>query len=132
MDQFFKNKDVIYGRECTVSIIENAVGYKFQDKYHLQGSTPATITYGLMYNNKLISVMSFKCTNKQSHTWEISRLCTKTGIAIIRGTERMYKAFLHDHIKGLKFSTLMTYSDASKFTGRIYERLGMIELSRTE
>ena len=132
MNQFFKNKDVIYGRECTVSIIENAVGYKFQDKYHLQGSTSATITYGLTYNNKLISVMSFKCTNKQSRAWEISRLCTKTGIVIIGGTERMYKAFLRDHIKGLKFSTLMTYSDASKFTGRIYERLGMVELSRTE
>ena len=132
MSQFFKHKDVVYGRECTVSVIENAVGYKFQDKYHLQGSTPATITYGLVYNNKLISVMSFKCTNKQSRTWEISRLCTKTGIAIIGGTERMYKAFLHDHIKGLKFSTLITYSDASKFTGRIYERLGMMELSRTE
>ena len=64
MSQFFKHKDVVYGRECTVSVIENAVGYKF----HLQGSTPATITYGLTYNNKLISVMSFKCTNKQGRT----------------------------------------------------------------
>lgn len=133
MSQLFKHKNVIYGRECTVTIIDNAVGYKFQDQYHLQGSTPATVTYGLFYNNELISTMSFKCTNKQSRTWEISRLCTKTETAIIGGTERMYKAFLKDHTESsLKFSTLITYSDASKFTGRIYERLGMVELSRTE
>lgn len=133
MSQLFKHKNVIYGRECTVTVIDNTAGYKFQDQYHLQGSIPATVTYGLFYNDELISIMSFKCTNKQSQTWEISRLCTKTETAIIGGTERMYKAFLKDHTdSSLKFSTLITYSDAAKFTGRIYERLGMIEISRTE
>lgn len=132
LDQILEEKTKVFGRKCDVKRIDNSIGYKFQNEYHLQNSTPTTITYGLFHNEELISVMSFKNINKEYNKWEISRLCTKNGITIIGGTEKMLKKFIEENKKENLNSTLITYSDASTFTGRIYEKLGMTEYNMTE
>ena len=44
----------------------------------------------------------------------------------------MLKKFIEENKKENLNSTLITYSDASTFTGRIYEKLGMTEYNMTE
>ena len=52
--------------------------------------------------------------------YELVRYATKFGITVLGGADKIIKYF----IKQNKPKTVLSYSDNSLFTGRIYERLG--------
>ena len=114
---YFKKHERIYARKCEIKKLKAKECREFVDMNHLQSFVGATIYCGLFYDNELVSIMSFQ---KHKDNWEISRLCTKLGLSVIGGTERLWKYFL----KNNEVDKVITYSDRDYFTGAIYKRLG--------
>ncbi len=116
----------IYARKCIIKEIEAKDCKEFINDCHIQSFVPATIYYGLFFENELVQIMSFK--RIKDNDWEISRLCSKLNISIIGGASRLFKHFIKDY----KILNIISYSNNDYFSGKIYEKLGMNFIKETE
>lgn len=115
------NKQKIYARKTDVRIVSKEDAKEFIDEYHLQGYTSATYNIGLYYKNELVSIMTFaKPRFNHYYDFEIIRLCTKNGVTVVGGAEKMFKRF----VANFKHTYILTYADITKFTGNIYPKIG--------
>lgn len=115
----------IYARKCEIKIISFHGAKQFIRENHLQGEVPFTLGYGLYYKDELVQIMTFI---KKNSVYEISRLCTKLNYNVIGGSSKLFSYFT----KNNKFEQIFTYCDRDYFTGKVYENLGMILISKTE
>lgn len=116
------NQEHIYGRKCDIKRVSRYECDKFLNSYHLQGSCRGqSYRYGLYHDGELVSVMTFgepRYTKK--YNWELLRLCTKPGIVVLGGPNKMIKRFIHEADP----SSIISYCDISKFSGSVYNNLG--------
>ena len=116
-----ENNRVIHARECDIKIVDNTTSTEFQNKWHLMGSSPAQVHLGIFYNNELVGVMTFgKSRFNRTVDWELIRLAWKAPVAVVGGAEKLFKYFL----KQYNPDSIVTYADITKFTGRVYKKLG--------
>jgi hypothetical protein len=115
-------KTQIYARETTVKLIENIEEKKdFLNTYHLQGDTTSSINIGCYYKDELIGVLTLgKPRFNNNYEYEIIRYCWKPDIVVTGGLEKMFSYFL----KYYNPTSIITYSDISKFTGNCYIKIG--------
>lgn len=93
----------------------------FQNKYHLQSGVNASINLGLFYKNELIGVMTFgRPRFNREYQYELIRIAYKAKTVVVGGSEKLFKHF----IKKYNPVDIISYCDISKFTGRIYKKLG--------
>ena len=120
----FLSKQKIYARQCELKEIKNKKELnEFLNNYHLQNTCRAQkIKLGLYYDNKLIEVMTFgKPRYNKNYEWELLRLCTHKDYNVVGGSERLFKHFINNYNP----SNIISYCDYSKFSGEVYERIGM-------
>lgn len=112
----------IYARETYIKEINNDTASEFLSKYHFNNSIRASINLGCYNkNNELLGVMTFGNSRfDKSNSYEIYRLCWKYDVAVIGGTEKLFKHFVDNYNP----YSIITYSDLSKFTGNVYLKLG--------
>lgn len=114
----------IYGRQTQIRSISPKEAKMFYDTYHLKGGGYHNkVSYGLFYNDELISAMSFSRPNfgnQKDVEWDLTRYCVKYGYSVVGGAERLFKSF----IKEFTPSSIITYSDNDYFTGEVYSKLG--------
>lgn len=115
-------KNKLYARKCEVREIVRKEAKEFLEKYHLQGSTKqCEYAYGLFHEGELVEVMTFgKPRYNKKYEYELLRLCTKRGLKVIGGANKIL-AYFEEHIKP---KTLISYCDLSKFNGEVYNKLG--------
>lgn len=113
----------IYARQCKLERLDAKQVHDFININHLQGDARgAKFCYGLIYNGELVSAMTFgKPRYNNKFEWELLRLCTASGYNVIGGASRMFKHF----IKDANPTSIISYCDRSKFTGSVYEKIGM-------
>jgi hypothetical protein len=114
----------IYARKCFVKPINNQEANNMYEQYHLLGRTTIqSLSYGLFFNNELLSCMSFQKgrykENKES-VWCLTRFVTKSGFSIIGGASKLLTCFEKEY----KPSILVSYSDNDYFNGGVYSKLG--------
>lgn len=114
----------LYARKCFIKQIDYREANTMYDKYHLLGKTTVqSISYGLFYNNELVSCMSFQKgrykENKES-VWCLTRFVTKSGLTVVGGASKLLKQFE----KEFNPSLLISFSDNDYFSGGVYEKLG--------
>lgn len=115
------NKTRIFARKCFIKEVSLKEEKNFLNEYHLQGYKKSQVCLGLYYNDELIELMSFcKPRYNKNYQWELLRLCTRYGYNVIGGAQKLLKYF----IKNYNPSSIISYCDLSKFTGKIYEDLG--------
>jgi len=116
------NTKVEYARKCTVKEIESADANRFADKYHMQGKAQSGISIGIFDgDNNLAGIMTFgKPRFNQNFQFELIRLAYRDDINIVGGSEKMLGYFKEKY----KPTSIISYCDKSKFSGRVYERLG--------
>ena len=120
---FIGKRETIYARVCEIKLINESESKKFIENYHFQGYAKANITYGLYYNNELISIMSFdKPRYNKNYQWEIIRYCSSKNV--IGGAEKLFNHFIKDYNP----SSIVSYCDLSKFSGRTYKKLGFVPI----
>ena len=116
-------KKPIYARNCTIYKLQSKVADEFLNKYHLQGTVKGqTLCLGLVHEGELLQVMTFgKPRYNQNYYCELLRLCTKPGIALVGGANKLFKYAT----KTMGLEEIISYCDLSKFNGDVYERIGM-------
>ncbi len=117
-------KTKIYARNCNLQKITNRqLVNDFLNQYHLQGTTRSQkYCYGLFHNDQLVQLMTFGLPryNKQ-YEYELLRLCSHPQYRIVGGANRLFTAFC----KEINPNSIISYCDLSKFTGDVYDKLGM-------
>jgi len=128
--ELVKPKQKIYARECSIYKLNENVTDEFLNMYHLQGTVKGQILrLGLVKDGELYQVMTFgKPRYTKKHSVELLRLCTRAGYAVVGGAEKLFKFAVDD----LCVKDIISYCDLSKFSGQVYERLGMKKLRETE
>ena len=125
IENFIKNiileKKKLFARKLNIKEVDVNTQREFLDINHLQGYIPCTHALGLYKDNELIQIMTFRVKSKKDKIWEIGRLATKTGYSVIGGAERLFKNLQ----KMVDFQEIISYNNLDKFTGEVYERLGM-------
>lgn len=114
----------IYARQCQlVKVVDDKVANKFIKENHMQGQARgALLTLGLAYNDELVQCMSFGLSRyNKNYTYELLRLCSKQGVSVLGGASKMFKFATQQ----LELDSIISYCDASKFTGKVYEAMGM-------
>lgn len=127
LKNIFIESKIIYARNCTISKLDHKTKSAFINEYHFYGdSNQGTISYGLYYNDELVSVMSFgklrgqnKLHNNKDH-YELVRFVTKCNVRIIGGASKLLKKFISEY----QPVYIICYSDNDFFTGETYNKLG--------
>lgn len=115
------NKSIINARDCSVKEIDTSEAKSFLNKYHIQGYISAKVTIGILYKDELIGVMTFGDPRFSIVTeYELIRLAWKSGIIVNGGSEKLFKYFT----KKYNPESIISYCDISKFTGKVYSKLG--------
>ncbi len=119
----FIKKQKLYARNCEIKEVKKKECDDFLNLYHLQNTCNGQkIRYGLYYNDQLVEVMTFgKPRYNKNYEWELLRLCSHKDYKIVGGSERLFKHFLREQNP----QSIISYCDNSKFSGDVYERLGM-------
>lgn len=126
LKQLLKSKltspdNILYARNTELKHVSDSEAEEFINKYHLQGNAPATIKLGLYRDEELVSILTLGAPRfNNNYTYEIVRYCTKFGVGIVGGIEKLYKYFVDTYNP----ESVITYSDISKFTGNVYTRIG--------
>ena len=127
LKNIFIDSKIIYARNCTISKLDYKTKSAFINEYHFYGdSNQGTISYGLYYNNELVSVMSFgklrgqnKLHSNKDH-YELVRFVTKDNMRIVGGASKLFKRFISEYHPVY----IICYSDNDFFTGETYNKLG--------
>ena len=127
LKNIFIDSKIVYARNCTISKLDYKTKSAFINEYHFYGdSNQGTISYGLYYNDELVSVMSFgklrgqnKLHNNKDH-YELVRFVTKDNVRVTGGASKLFKKFISEYHPVY----IICYSDNDFFTGETYNKLG--------
>lgn len=114
-----KSSKVVGARKTIVKKIPYKQATLFEQSYHMMGTKPAKMYYGLFLNEEIVGVMSFaKARYKSDCQWEMIRMCFgKTNV--IGGAKKLFRAFLSD----TNPQSVVTYSDCRFGVGGVYSSL---------
>lgn len=95
---------------------------EFLEQHHFQGTCKGQLhCYGLFLEDELIEVMTFgRPRYNHKFDWELLRLCTKFGYAVVGGAGKLFKHFLQT----VSPESIISYCDLAKFNGAVYPSLG--------
>lgn len=118
--QLLKFRVTAYARKCDVKVVSEIDTNNYLDTYHLQGTCRGQkIRLGLYYNNQLVSLMTFgKSRFNKNCEYELLRYCSHYNV--VGGAEKLFKHFINEY----KPSSIVSYCDTSKFSGKVYDALG--------
>lgn len=122
LDMLLPTKN-IYARNCKVKEVSALECNMFLNQFHLQNSCRGQMyRYGLYHENDLLQVMTFGRPRYRNNVkFELLRLCSVPGITVVGGASKLFQAFVKDYNP----SSILSYCDPCKFSGKVYENLGM-------
>jgi hypothetical protein len=116
----------IYARKTEIRKIDYKDANTLYEQYHLLGTTTVqSVSYGLYYNNELVSCMSFqkgRYKEENKPVWCLTRFVTKSGYSIIGGASKLLSQFEKEYSP----SIIVSYSDNDYFSGNLYFKLGFV------
>lgn len=120
---FGKNNNIIYARKTEIREVSDiALKRSFLRDNHLQEEDKSSLAYGLFYNNRLVSLMTFcKPRFSRQFDWELSRYCSLSNTTVVGGASKLFHEFLRNNS-----GSIVTYSDFGKTRGLLYEKLGFV------
>lgn len=111
----------IPARKCKIVVVSKTQQREFFDTTHIQGNQPASVCYGLTYNDELVSAMSFgRSRFSQRYQFELVRFANKLNTTVVGGASRLFKHFIKHHTP----QTIVSYSDRRWNRGTVYNQLG--------
>lgn len=114
-----KSDNRIFARKCQFKEVEKANGVTFLEENHIQGKCKYSKSYGLYYNDELVSIMCFgkRKMGRGCSQYELVRFCNKLGSSIIGGASKI--------IKNANIGDFISYCDLRYSDGDLYRTLGM-------
>jgi hypothetical protein len=121
----------VFARKCDVKVLSSDEASEFYTHNHLQGKCGAFVHYGLLYNNEIVSVMSFgkrSIGHNDSKTWELIRYCSKQNIQVIGGASRLFNYF----VKNISPKQITSWSSNDISDGTLYKMLNFTEHNNSQ
>jgi len=123
----------IWARKCVVKIINDIKETRsFLNKNHIQGYVNNSLSIGLYYNNKLISLMTFDHNEGRKkmdiNEWNLSRFCNELNTIVIGGASKLLKFFIENY-NPIK---IISYADKDWSTGDLYRKIGFVEIGNSK
>lgn len=118
--------EVIYARKCQIREVQSTTCNDFLEQNHIQGKSQSTIKYGLYYNDKLVSVMTFSKPRvnmggkNHKYQWELVRFCSKLNTRVVGGASKLLNYF----IKHYNPDSIISFSSNDISNGNLYKQLG--------
>jgi endogenous inhibitor of DNA gyrase (YacG/DUF329 family) len=117
----------IYARKTNIIEIDRKTANDFFEENHLLGRCQTgKIYYGLEYDNKIVSTMSFGIPRfNKKYDCELIRFCSLRNTQVVGGASKLFKHFN----KKNNISKIISYANLRYSSGDIYEKLGFKKLS---
>ena len=125
-----KPKQTLYARKLTIREVDDTECNEFLNAYHLQNTCKGqSIRLGLYADDMLVELMTFgKPRYNRNYEYELLRLCSHSDYMVVGGAERLFRHFAEHYNP----QSIISYCDASKFDGGVYDKLGfdLMSISR--
>ena len=113
----------IYARKCEIVKLTSKESRDFLNATHISGDVPASIRYGLVFNNELIAVMTFgKSRYDKNVQYELYRYSQQLETIVIGGFSKLLKHFLREYDN----PSLVSYAHRDFSIGKVYEANGFV------
>lgn len=114
----------VFARKCKIQQISNTESKPFLEQYHVQGYARATYSYGLMYQDNLVAIMSFSKSSsrpgigrKSDSEYELVRYASK--LSVTGGASKLLSYFIKQHDP----DKIQSYSSNEWSNGNLYSTL---------
>lgn len=120
------NENKIFARNCEiVEYFDNKITKKFLDDNHLQGNCKSSIKIGLLFDKKLVCLMTFSKNRYgvgsiKDNDYELSRFSVKKDHIVIGGASKIFNFFC----KKYKFNNIISFADCDISDGHLYTKIG--------
>jgi len=116
-------------RDCSIKEINYKETKEFLNNNHLQGFCPSSINIGLILDNELISIITFRKIrninyNLNVNDFELLRFCNKLNISIKGAASKLFKYF----IDNFKPNKIISYANCDISDSNFYNILGFKEI----
>lgn len=111
----------IYARNCELVNVDHKTKKLFFEQNHIQGDAPSSDCFGLKYDNKIVSMMSFSKARYSDAEYEIIRFATILNTSVSGGASKLFKHFVN--VKNP--SSVVSYSNKRFNTGKVYTQIGL-------
>lgn len=120
----------IFARKCRVIELDSVSD--FLNDNHIQGSDYSKVKLGLVFGDKIVSVMTFNKLEGRKPMgegeWNLSRFCNKMEFNAIGGASKLLNYF----IKNWEAKRIISYSDSDWSLGDLYKNLGFEKVSESK
>lgn len=125
LSRIYKSPQKIGARQCVIKEVPRSEGYAFLDANHIQGKSQYKISYGLYYEDKLVSLITFGskrgCTGGSAESgWELIRFCNVLNTNVVGAASRLLKYFIKHH----EVTSIYSYASCDISQGNLYRLLG--------
>ena len=122
---FTPNK--IFARKCKVVELDSVS--QFLNDNHIQGVDYSKVKLGLLFEEELVSVMTFNKLEgrkpMREGEWNLSRFCNKKEHNVIGGASKLLKYFQNKY----SVNRIISYSDRNWSLGNLYNNLGFNKIN---
>lgn len=119
-----KNEIYINGRECEIVELDKRLSRDFLEKYHILGSGKIKYSYGLMYKNELVSLITLNDHHRKTGEIVLNRFVSKENITIRGGLTKLTAHAYKIHGK------LTTFIDLRFSTGENWIKNGWSQVAQ--
>jgi len=109
-------KERIYARKCKIKKLKGGIAKEFLIKNHMMGYKNS-IAYGLEYNNRIVSVMTYKVIRG---TLKVERFCSEANTSVVGGFSKLLKTIESQ----ANFEKIDYWVDLRYGTGSFLSKLG--------
>jgi len=123
-----KNEKSYQARKCSIQQISSERCNKFMEKNHLQGSCNHSLAYGLVFDDELVSCVSFaKPRFNKNFNSELIRFANKLNCNVIGGFSKLLNHYVKENGK-----SIISYSHRRLFKGEVYKKNGFELINLTK
>lgn len=110
----------IGARKTVCKVVSTKEANNFLQSYHWQGSVGSSVKLGLYHDGKLVQMATFGKARFHKMSWELLRVATCPGYAIMGGLEKLINEFKNC----IHCDRIVTYSDNRLFSGQSFANAG--------
>jgi hypothetical protein len=123
----------INARSCTIKLVSKDERQKFFNENHVDGDTNAKYAYALIYNEKIVAVVSLRTPFHKKHAQksiEVARACCKLNTNV-NGWLSKLTNHVQKQVKTFGFEKILTYVDTRHGSGNSWSSCGWSKISET-
>jgi hypothetical protein len=108
------NRKKVFARKCDIVNVSLKDKTTFFEQNHIQGNGPGSITYGLVFDNKLVAAMTF--IKQKDNKFILNRYATSAHV--VGGFSRLLEHFKRNN----QWREILSFADLRWSDGNLYEK----------